>query len=135
MDEIQNRYKPVNDGNDSITKLKVELELEKKYKTSMKDLEMKVIENQNEKNQLKIKNNNLNQKIEKLKNELKNLEYENDEIIKDNQKDIEEAKREFEKQFNEFNSQIRNLKEEKEKGREYQIKLEYLTKDYESTNN
>ena len=137
LDEIRNNLKSkFNDNEDTqgISDIRAELKAEKKFHSTLKDLEMKTIEADTEKLSILKEKKILEKNISKLKQEIEFKDEQISDLNKKYEVQFKDASNRFSEEFNDLNLKIEFLKEEVEKYREYKIKFEFIEKDYKGNN-
>jgi hypothetical protein len=113
-----------------LNEIRAELKAEKKFHSTMKNLEIKTIEADTAKLSILKDKKMLESTVKQLKQDLE-VKDEEIQLMKQNfDKKFKDSSKRFEMEFDELHKKIKNLKEELESQRHYKIKYEFIEKDH-----
>jgi ElaB/YqjD/DUF883 family membrane-anchored ribosome-binding protein len=116
-----------------IQEIRAELKAEKKFHSTMKNLEMQTIEANSGKLVILKEKKILENFNSQLKEELQKKDEALGEMKRRFEEQFKEASARFNEEYEEVYDQMNAVKTELEKYREYKIKFEFIEKDYKGT--
>lgn len=118
----------------SLTEIQADFKAEKKFRSTLKELELKAIESETAKNEAQQRLRQLEGKIREYKEQLGEVNDVLGEVRKKAQRQLEGAMKRFREEFDGVEKKNRVLKEQVEKAREYRLKYDFINKDYQGKN-
>ena len=134
-DSLQQRLKRLTDhsrGEPSpLVDLQADFRAEKRFRSTLKELEIKAIESDTAKHEAQQRMKGLEGQLKQYKQQLGHVSGVLGEVRKKAQRQVEKAMERFKEEFEGVNRKNRSLKEQVQKAREYQLKYDFINKDYQ----